>query len=290
MRSMTGFGRGVVSRDGERVTVELRSVNHRYLDIKLRGDRSILPSLEDQVIAKVRAAIERGAVTVAIHAPARARSAGTQIDEDAARATHAMLVQLATALGLPGPDLSLVLAQPGVVVADDADNRSVALAPIILDAVDIAIGELQRARSAEGHALERELAMRLDELGRCRDAIAALAGGLAQTLQRKLMDRIANLAIDIPVDAGRLAQEAAVLADRADISEELVRLESHVAQARVTIASPGATGRKLEFFSQELGRELNTIGAKSQLSQISTIVIEAKTTLEKFREQVQNVE
>lgn len=285
---MTGFGRGVVSRDEQRATVELRSVNHRYLDIKLRG--SISPSLEDQVAAKLRAALDRGAVTVAIHAASRPGADGFHIDEAAARQRHAALIQLASALGLPGPDLALVLAQPGVVVPDDDDNRAETLVPLVLDAVDVAIGELQQARSEEGAALAHELMLRIDELSRCRDAIAALAGGLAHTLQRKLLERIAALAGDIPADPGRLAQEAALLADRADISEELVRLESHLALARAAIAGSGSNGRRLDFLGQEVGREFNTIGAKSQHREISAAVIEAKTALEKFREQVQNVE
>ena len=288
MRSMTGFGRGVASREGERATVELRTVNHRYLDIKLRG--SLPPAIEEQVVGKVRASVERGAVTVSVHVAGRTRVAAIQIDEDAARATHGVLVQLAAALGVPGPDLALVLAQPGVVVAEDADDRAATTGPLVLEAVDAAIVELQLARGTEGLALERELLIRLSELTRCQHAIAGLADPLAQTLHSKLVERVRSLVGDIRVDAARLAQEAAVLADRADISEELVRLESHLAQARKTISSSSASGRKLEFLGQELGREFNTIGAKSQLSEISTVVIEAKTALEKFREQVQNVE
>lgn len=288
MRSMTGFGRGVVERDGERVTVDLRAVNHRFLDVKLRG--SIAPALEDQVAAKIRAALERGSVTVSIHVAPRAASIGSRFNEDAARRSHAALVQLASALGVPGPDLALVLAQPGVIVASDSNTRDAALAPLVLEAVDGAVDQLQQSRAAEGQALERELTARLDELGQHRHVIAGFADVLAETLRRKLVERLARLLGDANVDPSRLAQEVALLADRTDISEELLRLDSHLVQARAAVRGPKPSGRPLDFLAQEVGRELNTIGAKSQLAEISAAVIQAKSALEKFREQVQNAE
>lgn len=288
MRSMTGFGRGVVERDGEHVAVEARSVNHRFLDIKLRGP--ISPAMEDQVMAKIRASIERGSVTVWVKLASRGGANGSRIDREAARRSHAALVDLAAVLGVPGPDLALVLAQPGVVVASEGDDRDAIVAPFILEAVDLAVDQLQQSRVAEGRALERELTSRLDELARHRDAMDGLASGLAETYQRRLSERLARLVGDTTIDAGRLAQEVALLADRTDIAEELVRLKSHIEQTRVAIAGSKPSGRALDFFAQELGRELNTIGAKSQLAEISTAVILAKSTLEKFREQVQNVE
>jgi uncharacterized protein (TIGR00255 family) len=283
---MTGYGRGVAEQDGRRATIEVRSVNHRFLDLKLRGT-PVPPALEEQIAARVRAAIERGAVTVSVHVVAPGEAAA-RIDPDAARRAYDMLSALAIRLGVGPPDLALVLAQPGVVVAaepagDDPDPRALA-------ALDAALAQLDRMRTTEGGALATELRARLDELAALRGTIAGLAAGIPAQLARRLAERVRRLVEDAELDPGRLAQEAAVLADRADVTEELVRLASHVDQARALIEAPGAVGRRLDFLVQEIGRELNTIGSKSASAEISAAVVDAKAVLEKVREQAQNVE
>jgi uncharacterized protein (TIGR00255 family) len=285
---MTGFGRGVAEHAGVRATVDLRSVNHRFLDLKLRAQ--IAPSLEDQLSAKLRAAIERGSLSVAVNVVRPAGATAVHLDEAAAhRANHALRA-LATALGLPAPDLALVLAQPGVVqtTAETPDDDATDVA--ILAALDQAIAQLQAMRATEGAALERELLIRLDELARLRATIESHAAGLTEQLHKKLLERLSRLVGETVIDPARLAQEVALLAERADITEELVRLGSHLEQARAIVTGPAASGRKLDFLVQEIGRELNTIGSKSQRSEISGSVVEAKSVLEKLREQVQNVE
>ncbi len=284
---MTGYGRGVAEGDGRRATIEVRSVNHRFLDLKLRGT-PVPPALEEQIAARVRASIERGAVTVSVHVVAAPGEASARIDPDAARRAYDMLSALAIRLGVGPPDLALVLAQPGVVVAaepagDDLDPRALA-------ALDAALAQLDRMRTTEGGALAAELRARLDELAALRTAIAGLAAAVPAQLARRLTERVRRLLEDAELDPGRLAQEAAVLADRADVTEELVRLASHVDQARALLEAPGAVGRRLDFLVQEIGRELNTIGSKSASAEISTAVVDAKAVLEKVREQAQNVE
>jgi len=284
---MTGFGRGVAEQGPLRATVDLRSVNHRFLDLKLRA--TIAPSLEEQVAGRIRSAIERGAVTISVHIARSGAGTAQRIDEAAARASHASLTALARALGIAGPDLALVLAQPGVVLA--ADDREDASEALILAALDTALGQLQQMRAVEGRVLERELAARIEELGQLRQAIQTLATGVTEQLHKKLTERLRKLlGDDSKLDPTRLAQEVALLAERADITEEIVRLGSHLEQAQAVIGGLGASGRKLDFLVQEIGRELNTIGSKSQLTEISSSVVEAKAVLEKFREQVQNVE
>jgi uncharacterized protein (TIGR00255 family) len=290
MRSMTGYGHGAVERGEVHATVDLRSVNHRFLDLKLRGGQ--LPAaVEDAIAARVRAAIERGSVAVAVHLRGGAPG-GARIDGDAAVRAHRTLAELAARLAVPGPDLALVLAQPGVVTAAEAlDDGSAAAA---LAALDAALVQLDAMRAAEGAALAAEIARRLDELVALRAQIAGLAAGVPLQVARRLTERVRRLVDDAgaggAVDPGRLAQEIAVLAERADVTEELVRLTSHLDQARALLGATGAVGRRLEFLVQEIGRELNTIGAKAAAAEISTAIVDAKAALEKIREQVQNVE
>jgi uncharacterized protein (TIGR00255 family) len=286
MRSMTGYGRGVVERSDVRATVDVRAVNHRFLDLKLRG-APVSPALEDAIAARVRHAIERGSITVSVNV-ARDR-AGLRIDGDAAERAHRRLAELAARLAIPGPDLALVLAQPGVVTVDDPgdDGDSAAAA---LDALDAALIQLDEMRTAEGAALAVELHARIAELVAARTRIALLAAAVPAQLARRLLDRVKRLAEEAGVDQARLAQEVAVLADRADVTEELVRLASHLDQARALVDGAGAVGRRLDFLVQEIGRELNTIGSKSTTAEISAAIVEAKSALEKVREQVQNVE
>lgn len=293
---MTGFGRGVAEHGGTRATVDVRAVNHRFLDIKLRG--SFAPALEDAIGSRVRAVIERGSVAISVHLARVAASSGLRIDPDAARAAHQQLDQLARMLGIEGPDLALVLAQPGVVTSDEGP-RDDSEQPAVLAALDAALAQLAEMRETEGAALARELLDRLDELGALRTQIERLAAEVPERIHRRLQQRLERLLHDATndgrgtptaLDPARLAQEVALLAERADVTEELVRLASHLDQARALVTGSGAIGRRLDFLVQEIGRELNTIGSKSAATEISSAIVEAKAVLEKVREQVQNVE
>lgn len=285
VRSMTGFGRGVAEQARVRATVDIRGVNHRFLDLKLRGG-PLSPALEEAISTRVRAAVERGSVTVSVHL---VRTSGApRINFQAAGAAHVQLAELARTLGMPGPDLALVLAQPGVVALAEDDHE--APDACVLSATDAALAQLQTMRDAEGEALAREIAARLGELAALRERIAHLARAVPETVQARLRERLDKLLGEQPVDPGRLAQEVALLADRADVTEELVRLASHLVQARALVVAKEPAGRRLDFLVQELGRELNTIGSKSAIAEITAQVVEGKAVLEKVREQVQNVE
>ncbi len=294
---MTGFGRGVAEQGRTRATVDVRAVNHRFLDLKLRG-ASLQPALEEAVNARVRGAIERGSLAITVHL-VRGGESTTRLDVAAARAAHTRLADLAHSLGIAGPDLALVLAQPGVMITGD-DHRDETDDAAVVAALDASLAQLQAMRQAEGAALARELTARIAELGRIRSAIEKLATGVPERVQKRLQERLKRLLADETsdkasdaagwLDPQRLAQEVAVLAERADVTEELVRLSSHLEQARTLIAGSAPSGRRLDFLVQEIGRELNTIGSKSAATEISSAIVEAKAVLEKVREQVQNVE
>jgi uncharacterized protein (TIGR00255 family) len=318
---MTGHGRATAEREGRRATVEIRSVNHRFLDLKVRG-APIAPPIEEQLGARVREAVERGAVTVAIHLERRGDAAALRLDHAAARAAHAALAALAADLGLAPPDLALVLAQPGVIAASDELADDGPAGEAVLDAAGQALVRLIAMRAAEGEALAADLGARLDTLIDLLARIEAAASAQPEEVRRRLNDRLTRLLDDarVTLDPARLAQEVAVLADRADVTEEVVRARSHVAQVRGLIAAPtpgssgrdaavasrpGAgsaaagrepreairsIGRRLDFLVQELGREINTIGSKSSAAEISRLVVEGKAELEKIREQAQNIE
>jgi uncharacterized protein (TIGR00255 family) len=286
---MTGFGRGVAEQGGLRATVDVRSVNHRFLDLKLRGV-PIAPAVEEALATRVRSAIERGAVAVSVHVAREDAIAGVHIDVEVAQRVHRQLAELASQLGLAAPDLALVLAQPGVVVAADERTDD---DPPVLAALEAAIAQLDRMRNAEGAALAADLGARFDELTKVRTQIATLAASVPTQLTKRLQERLRRLLEPqdmSAIDPARLAQEVALLADRSDITEELVRLSSHLDQARALVSAPGSVGRRLDFLVQEIGRELNTIGSKSTLTEISAAIVDAKAVLEKVREQVQNIE
>jgi uncharacterized protein (TIGR00255 family) len=298
VRSMTGYGRGVAERDGRRVVVEIRSVNHRFMDVKLRG-ASLDAALEEKVTARVRERVTRGSVTIAVRVDGGGGGATMRVDHEAARRVHAELRQLALALEIePRIPLELICAQPGVLVSVEAERSSSAgpddlLTECVTEAVDRALEDLRAMRDAEGQALSRDLGRRFEALRGLGGEIERLAGSAPDDAERRLRDRLSRLLATskVAVDEARLAQEVAVLADRMDVTEELVRVASHIAQLGELLGQSGqAIGRRLDFLVQELGREFNTVASKSQSAEIARLVVEAKAELEKVREQVQNVE
>jgi uncharacterized protein (TIGR00255 family) len=289
---MTGHGRATVERAGRRATVEIRAVNHRFLDLKVRG-APIAPPVEEQLHARVREQVERGAVTVTVHLERRGEAAALRLDPEAARVAHAALASLAEELGTAPPELGLVLAQPGVVTGADDLVDDAPAGEAVLEAGAQALAQLASMRATEGAALAHDIGARLDTLVALLDQIESAAAAQPDEVRRRLSDRLARLLEDarVAVDPGRLAQEVAVLADRADVTEEIVRFRSHVAQVRTLLGeSRSGVGRRLDFLVQELGREINTIGSKSSAAEISRLVVEGKAELEKIREQAQNIE
>jgi len=295
VRSMTGYGRGKSEIDGSAVTVEVRSVNHRFLDLKLRG-AALDPKHEEALRKCVGDTVTRGAVSLSIRLDRQASASGMQVDSEAAKRAHQQLSQLATSVGIaPEIPLALLCNQPGVMVPaklEESDADTAALGACIVKAAASALVELSTMRDAEGAALLLDIEKRLVTLQTLTTTLAELSRDNPANAQSRLETRIAKLLANrkVEVDATRMAQEVALLADRLDVTEELVRLESHFEQLALLVRETEPVGRRLDFLVQELGREFNTVTSKSQSAQVARLVVDAKAELEKIREQVQNVE
>jgi uncharacterized protein (TIGR00255 family) len=287
--SMTGFGRGVAGLGDGRFVVEVRSVNHRGLDVKVRG--RVSPSSELEIMRAVRGAVARGSIVVSVEEERPGDGLGLVLDR--ARTLHRALDGLRGELGLDGRvDLATVAA---FLRLGDEPAASVTPWESLRPAVEQALVALQAMRAEEGRALAADLEARFARLrsiaSELEQAVAPLPGRAA----RRLEERVTALARQAGVTPERLAEEVALLAEKLDVSEELTRLRTHLGAATGLLA-PGAdpgregVGRTLEFLLQEIGRELNTLGVKSQDAGVAAIVVRAKAELEKIREQAQNIE
>jgi uncharacterized protein (TIGR00255 family) len=303
MMSMTGFGRatavtvagGTATSTGtagrqRRVVVEVRSVNHRNLDVKVRG-RTVDAACEVEIIRAVRAAVARGSVQVTVEEEADSHAAGGPLER--MRAAYGALEALRAELKVEAPVSLDTVAAFLRLERERGLEGSIGFAEVE-PALNEALRGLAATRSVEGNALAVELRARAVALGKIVTSLRAITAPLAERAQKRLVERLAAAAAAISLDPARLAQEAALLADRLDVSEELARLETHRARLDGLLAGgqePGASlGRTLDFLLQELGRELNTIGAKSQDAEVASLVIAGKAELEKIREQAQNIE
>jgi len=280
---MTGFGRGSVDAGERRLRVEIRSVNHRGLDLKIRSGES--DAFCDSEIARaVRAAVERGAVTVLIRDESAAASAG--IDEARVREVYGVLEQLRQELEIDEPvTLQTVGAFLGASHGSALSGET--LWELLRPAVAAALAELTAMRAREGAALAVDLETRRAHLGEMAASLRARAATLPEKFAQRLQERLAGQS---SVDPARLAQEVALMAERLDVTEELVRLETHLGHLGEILKGKGAVGRKLDFVVQEIGRELNTVASKAQDAEMAAVVIDAKAELERLREQAQNVE
>lgn len=292
IRSMTGYGRAEVQTAAGRFTVDIRSVNHRFGEVLVRLPRDLAP-LEDRVRETVQAHVSRGRVEVTIQREDRlSRSRSVRPDQDLASAYAQALRELADALGTrDDPTLSQVASFPDVIRVEDTKEDLDTLWLLLAPAVDAAAADLVAMREAEGRRLADALDARLQRLAAFARTVEARSQVAVSDYARRLRERIEALVGEIPLDENRLAAEVAIFAERADVSEEVTRLQSHVAQFRADLRdASGAVGRRLEFVLQEMGREVNTTGSKANDLEITRAVIAMKGELESMREQIQNVE
>ena len=290
MRSMTGYGRAQISQDGREMTVEVKTVNHRFLDVSVRLPRALLFA-EDTVKKQLTKSLSRGHADVNVtYANSRADAREVRVDEALAAQYQQALEKLKKVSGVTeAVSLSLLAAQPDVLVVTTNEEDREAVTALLLDVLQDALCDVLAMREKEGKALAADLTFHLDQLSSLRDRIAVLAPSVPLAYRDRLKARLEELGV-VELDEQRLAQEVALMADHCAIDEELSRLQSHIAQMRETISANGEAGRRLDFLTQELNREVNTIGSKASDAAITRLVVEAKSEIEKMREQVQNAE
>jgi uncharacterized protein (TIGR00255 family) len=292
MKSMTGYGRGEDSRRGLKVTVEVSSVNRKQTEVAVNLPRD-LEVLEAQIRDEINRRVSRGRVTVrvSIHAAA---SAGPQarVDTVLAKSYARELRALGKSLNLTDViTLDLLARLPGVVQPAGEINEAEELWPATSKALATALDQMLKMREREGAFLAKDLKGRMTTMRRGVAAIQRLVPGVVERYRAQLIQRIKDAGIQTPaLDDERLVKEAFYFADRSDVSEELTRLQSHFQQFDDCVKSAEPVGRTLDFLSQEINREINTLGSKANDGDISREVVSLKAELEKFREQVQNVE
>jgi uncharacterized protein (TIGR00255 family) len=289
MRSMTGFGCGEADLDGNKLTCELSALNHRFLDVRVRMSEDLAPhGFFVEQLARER--LSRGHFDIAVRLGEGA--AKTRFSLPRARAVYEGLLKLRDELA-PGTDVPVAaLASLPQLLLDTSHGTNDGLERALTAAFSAALAGLDEMRAREGQALRRELRERLAAVRSSSEQAKGLSQGAAERQLGRLRERVARLLADLPAapDPSRLETELALMADRSDVTEELVRFDSHCDQFDALLSDATPVGRRLEFLLQEMSREANTLGSKSQDVKLSHLVVDIKSQLEKIREQVQNVE
>lgn len=290
---MTAYGRGEASGQGFAFRVEIRTLNHRFLDLQLRLPKNIL-ALEEPLRRLLGQRLSRGRVEVYVNLEYQEQLQPTlKLNRPLVEAAAALLEELRQVAGLEQPwGWEQLLAIPELITREvPAEPVAETLWPVLETAATAALEQLETMRCREGEYLGQEMTRHLESLDHHLQLIRQEAAQVPALYRQRLSERLSQLLpADHQLDPQRLAQEVAYLADRADITEELERLASHLQQFRTTLTARGPVGRKLDFLLQEMQREFNTIGAKAAGLTIVTAVLAAKSDLERLREQVQNLE
>lgn len=291
IKSMTGYGKAVVETDAGRTIVEIRSVNHRYGEVYVKMPRTLL-AFENDVRKAVGDRLKRGKIEVFVQ---REEAVGGEnlpsVNVPLAKAYREAFEHLKCALDLADPvTLPLILSQRDVLSAREEDGNEDARRGELLEAVRGAVEAMETMRLREGEALLADLTARRRTLSDIIERIALRAPAMAAEYAVRLRERLTQLLSGTTLDEARFAQEVALMADRSDITEELVRFRSHLVQFDDALKLSEPVGRKLDFLMQEFNREVNTIGSKAGDADTAALVVELKAELEKIREQVQNIE
>lgn len=288
---MTGYGKAEVTTGSGRIVVEIRSVNHRYGEISVKLPRLFLP-FEGEVKKKVAERMKRGKIDVFVqYEPAAGSGIRLEPDLSLAKMYYEAMDSVREHLNMNAQvPLSLVVSQKDVLVSRENAPEVETIGTELSAVVESAVNDIEAMRSREGASLIEDVIGRRALLSELIGKVAERAPAVVAEASQKLRERIRQLAGDVQVDEARLAQEVAFIADRSDITEELVRFDSHLQQFDDILKLEEPVGRKLDFLMQEFNREINTIGSKANDSEIAALVVQVKAELERIREQVQNIE
>ena len=289
MLSMTGYGRAMRELDGRQLTIELKSVNHRFLDLSFRMPRNLM-FLEDDARKLIGARLSRGHVDVFMtYRNMRSDARKVQVDRALFDAYASALSGLTDSGVEDDRSLMNIARLPDVLVVTEAEEDQDALRALLKETLDAALDQLIEMRRREGAEMKKDLAFRTDRIEEMTNAVEARYPDTVEEYTRRLRASIEEL-IGKNVDETRLLTEVAVMADRSAIAEETVRLHAHIAQLRECLEKAEPVGRRIDFLVQELNREVNTISSKSQDVPITQLVVSMKAEIEKLREQLQNIE
>ena len=291
IKSMTGFGRSETRGKFGHFIAEIRTLNHKFLEPTYKLPNS-LSTFDEKVKDLIKSRVKRGKVYLSLmHEGGHEAGANIFIDEDLAKSYHKKLKKLKNKLNIEGPiRFTEIISLPDVINQKPVQGNLAKMWPFLKKAVGDALDKLVKDREKEGHYLFRDLVKRKKRIKKILLSIKKSAVKDVSNYKKKLSERIKQLTGGYPVDKGRIEMEVALFAKNSDITEELTRLNNHIANFTRTIGKNGEVGKKLDFIAQELHREANTIGSKSSGLNISRGVIEMKTEIEKIREQLKNIE
>lgn len=291
LRSMTGYGKAESITEECKLIVEMRSVNHRYGEITVKLPRQFMP-LEGEIKKRVADRFKRGKIDIFINFEQSASTASPpRVNLVLAKAYYEAFVSLNHALGIYEPiSASTILAQRDILTTEDVTPDLDKVSLLLFKTLTDAMNSFEKMREAEGEALFAEIKGRIALISGIVESVADRSPVAVAANVERMKERLAKLLADVQLDEMRLAQEVATIADRMEITEELVRLRSHFVQFDSLLNAAEPVGRKIDFLLQEMNREVNTIGSKANDSVIAGLVVELKSEMEKVREQIQNVE
>ena len=290
MRSMTGFGRGIAESEERKITAEIKTVNHKLLDLSVKSPRALF-FCEDTVRRVCKKYLNRGHVDVFVTYGDNRQDKNAVVIDLALAARYKQAAEEVAALGVTNDmNVSALMRCPDVISVEALDDDEAAIEKLVEEATVDACQKVVLSREREGAALQTELSFRLDNLEKIVEEIADRAPMVSQAYAAKLKQRIAEALGSVQVDESRLLTEIACYVDKTNIDEEITRLRTHLAHGKNLMNEENEVGKRLDFLVQEINREINTTGSKSNDVVLTQKVLEAKNELEKFREQVQNIE